>query len=382
MTWIKKSLFIFGILLCFTMLILAWIGPSYPPVFFLRRSFVLLLLALTLFLILLIIKFVALRVVFTPIIAILLSLSVAEEISFKYLEKNRTYFAHNTEFKRSYLKRVDGFGYRPNPGSYNAKKFISSGEVIYDVVYSIGDDGYRQDSVSKHFDAYIFGGSFTFGEGVQDDETISAFLSNDHGIKVKNIGMHGYGLHQALYNIQNGISAKNAVNILLTSPWHANRSTCKPSWVKGTFRYQVNDGLAILNGVCPGGYFLNRVLSKSFFYSLLLKVTETNALKITDQSIELYLAIINSIYQETLKNNSSLVIAHIDASEAEMYSTKWTNQSIINRLNDLSDFVIDVTLAEKIEQISPEFILHRLDNHPSALANRNRANLISDYFKR
>ena len=41
----------------------------------------------------------------------------------------------------------------------------SNGDKIYEVVYTIGEDGYRADFVSENYDAFIYGGSFAFGEG-------------------------------------------------------------------------------------------------------------------------------------------------------------------------------------------------------------------------
>ena len=41
-----------------------------------------------------------------------------------------------------YTEQISGFGYRPKPGIYSQ---ATSGGIIYDVVYTIGDDGYRLD---------------------------------------------------------------------------------------------------------------------------------------------------------------------------------------------------------------------------------------------
>jgi hypothetical protein len=370
MRWIKNGSLVFGIL-CLAVLLIAW-G---------LKSFTLMVLALAFSLCSVGMQFVAVRLVLAPIIAVLFSLFLLEGIMGQFLGLDLPYHDPQSAYSLGYSSPVYGFGYRPNPGSYNSRKLFADGEILYDVVYSIGDDGYRQELAPAPFDAYIFGGSFTFGEGLNDDETLSWFLLHEHGINVKSVGVHGYGLHQALYNIKNGITSVDGVNILLTAPWHAIRSACRPSWVAGTFRYYANNNVAILDGVCPGGYLLNRILNKSRVYGLLLRVLNINLTKITDEGIELYLAIINTIYQESLRNNSSLVIAYIDATDEELSSTSWTNETLIERLNELSDSVVDVTLADKVEQLSEEFYLHVLDTHPSASANQARANLIAEYLR-
>jgi len=377
MTWIKKSTFIIGVL-SFGIFTLAWASKNNHSDF----PVALLFLATSLALIALIIQFSALRTLFTPIISLFFALTLAELILFTYLDVSLTHYDPTSSYSNEYSKNVEGYGSRLIPGIHDSRKLMKNGEVMYEVIYSIGNDGYRQEHAPAPFDAYLFGGSFVFGEGLNDNETISAFLFNEHGKNIKNVGIHGYGLHQALYSIKNGITSINGVNILLTAPWHAPRSSCKPSWVTGTFRYYVNSkNLVILNGFCPGGYLFNRILSKSNIYILLKRAGFFNKNKITDQDIDLYLAIINTIYQETQKNNSSLIVAYIDATEDEMTDTSWTNEALIERIKELSDTFIDVTLADKTEQLSLDFFIHDLDRHPSAMANQARAALLSNILK-
>ena len=54
-----------------------------------------------------------------------------------------------------YTEQISGFGYRPKPGVYSARKTTSEGDIIYDVVYTIGGDVYRLDVDDKNFDAFI-----------------------------------------------------------------------------------------------------------------------------------------------------------------------------------------------------------------------------------
>ena len=188
----------------------------------------------------------ATRNLFVPVIAIILAMTIAEAVlliwdSYKVSILPPEISSYNKDSKNLssvYIYPVEGFGRRLYPGVYGLRRRLStSGEVIFDVTYSIGDDGYRRDLSDGPYNAYIFGGSFAFGSGLNDDETLSAFLFNEHGLNVKNISVGGYGLHQALYNIEeNGISSVDGVNILLTSPFHALRSTCKIDYTEGSPR--------------------------------------------------------------------------------------------------------------------------------------------------
>lgn len=280
-----------------------------------------------------------------------------------------------------YSERINGFGYRPNPGVYTSRKLTSEGDIIYDVVYTIGEDGYRNDIKSTDFAAYIYGGSFTFGEGLNDNETLSFFLLHNHGISSKNVGVQGYGLHQALYNIEQGLvpQKENVVNVLLTAPWHALRSSCKRSYAAGTPKYVLTEEGIQLNGVCAGGSFIYRVLQRSNVFSLVASIFEEVNV-ITDSDIDLYIEIIKRIARHTEDKNSELIIAYIDATNKRLANTRWSNESIIKELSNFAT-VLDVTLAETSEELDPRFYIHERDIHPSAIANEYRAAIISSYIR-
>lgn len=96
-------------------------------------------------------------------------------------------------------------GYGPeNSENYNvnvAKKFKDSNDTIYDVEYGF-DDGLRTTPGSNEKGnkfAFFFGGSFVFGEGVNDNETLPSFFAKmNETLLVRNYGFEGYGSHQSL----------------------------------------------------------------------------------------------------------------------------------------------------------------------------------------
>ena len=138
-------------------------------------------------------------------------------------------------------QKIDGYGYIGIEGSHKQKKVGPDNEIIYDVIYTFGKDGYRLDVPHNDFQIYIYGDSNLFGDGLNDNETLSYFLNKNHNIKSKNLGMGGYGMHQALFNMQNGKIATGGINILFTSIGHASRSACKPVYSSGTPRYKINN---------------------------------------------------------------------------------------------------------------------------------------------
>lgn len=323
--------------------------------------------------------------IMVPILTTGIMLTIAE-ITLPYFipsMQNLTEFGTKSSYaKVRYNERIPGFGYRPTPGDHTSRKTNSAGDiVIYDVVYTIGDDGYRLDVDSDNFDIFIYGGSFTFGEGLNDNETLSYYLYQNHGIRTKNVGVHGYGLHQALYNIEQGLTSSgvDGINVLLTSPYHALRSSCKPYYTGGTPRYEITSEGVQLDGVCSGGTIISRILGKSRIYELVGKVLNKNISRITDSDIELYLAIIREIARLSDENNARLLIAYIDENEEQLSSTNWSNKSLIVELSNIAE-VVDVTLAERRQDLDPKYFIHELDQHPTALANQSRAKILQSFL--
>jgi hypothetical protein len=290
-------------------------------------------------------------------------------------------FGYETNSSK-YYEHIPGFGYRPSEGEYSFRKISEDDEIIYDVSYTIGSDGYRSDVPSTNYDIFIYGGSFTFGEGLNDNETLSYFLQKEHGFTSKNLGIHGYGLHQALYNIQHGKTFKSigGLNILLTTPLHALRSSCKETFSNGTPRYVLKNNKIELVGVCTKSSkkgVVERILERSRIFKI-IKSSIIPVKKILTNDIELYLSIIREISKITRIKGGKLIIAFIDAPKILLSESNYTNDLIIAEMKQIADGFVNVTLAESWEKISSEYYIHELDKHPSAYANKARSNLIAN----
>jgi hypothetical protein len=90
-------------------------------------------------------------------------------------------------------------------------KRLHGQEVIYDVAYSIGSNGLRITPPDKgdniHHCVLFFGCSFTYGEGVQDTETMPwrAGVRSNGDVRVFNFGFHAYGPHHMLSALEHGL---------------------------------------------------------------------------------------------------------------------------------------------------------------------------------
>lgn len=358
------------------------------------QSFQFLLLALVLFTLCVAIKFHKIRFLAIPIFSIGLMLTIAEYLIPSFLTPNQslvTYAPGSSYTSGNYFQRIPNFGYRLSPGIHTSSKVTTSGETIYDVVYTIGNDGYRKDVASERHDVFIYGGSYVFGEGLNDNETLSFYLNENHGISSKNLGVHGYGLHQALYNIQQGVTSSEpgSINILVTAPWHSLRSSCKKSYSNGTPRYVFQNGSLKHNGVCnynDQNSLWAKIISKSNIMQLVKQATSNNENIITDGDMRLYIEIIKEIKRLSSENDALLVIAYIGAAEERLLNTKWTNESLVSELTEIADNLVDISLTDNRENLDRRFYIHELDQHPSAIANEHRAQLlnkilINDNFK-
>ena len=104
----------------------------------------------------------------------------------------------------------DTLGVRPAPGLHTTAKMTYGGRTVYDVTYSFDEHGLRISPPDERgFEqpcVLFFGGSFTFGEGVEDDEAMPyrAGVRAAGRAAVRNFGFSGYGPHQMLAAIESG----------------------------------------------------------------------------------------------------------------------------------------------------------------------------------
>lgn len=293
------------------------------------------------------------------------------------------------------LKKYFGmsdFGFRPNTGVYTSKKFASTGDLIYDVVYTIEDDRTRVTLSSPEYlrqhpeGINFFGGSFTFGEGLNDSETLPYYVSQLLHAPAKNYGAHGYGAHQAYYIMRNHkLSTENSINVFITSAFHSQRSYCIPSYSRGSPRYVINNtghGDAVVqDGVCADPFLgdklpdiIIKVLSKFNIYSLVKEAAI--ATRDRDEEFKLYIQLIRSMHDISESQNRGFIVGYIDAEKQYFKGSDYNNQRIVSLLKEDGIKVVDITLAEN-GKLSRQYYIHNEDKHPTAIANQTRAQLLA-----
>ena len=151
----------------------------------------------------------------------------------------------------------DVLGVRPKPGLRTTAKMTLDGATIYDVVYTFDDDGLRVSppvvSGASEDCALFFGCSYTFGEGVNDEETMPFRAGVRSRMRVRNFAYSGYGPHQMLAAIEAGLVERAAhcrprYAVYQAVYHHALRAAGVWTWDRHGPRYVLENGRAVRRG--------------------------------------------------------------------------------------------------------------------------------------
>jgi len=365
-------------------LLSAMIMVIYGTAFYFRQLS-LLLVATGMFLIAVSLQFQRLASIGIFAATLCISLAAAEVVAplFFTTEKKEWEYV-STHPSAVWWKRSDDLGSLGSAGVYTVKAESLSGETIFDVKYSIGEDGFRVTPLAQNGYRRInfLGDSLTFGAGLNDNETLPYFINQKmKNISVKNFGFPAYGPQQALAIMESERNTKGTINFFLTAPWHAVRSSCKPKFTEGSTKYEIasNDGV-VKSGRCwDESRMLYRVLKHSRLYQVAENIWINS---VSDGDFELYLAIVRQIAEISHRRDQDFIIGFIKADNNFFTGTSYTNEKVFVKLREISDEIIDVTLAERSESVDEIYFIHRLDKHPSARANADRATKLVETFDR
>lgn len=296
------------------------------------------------------------------------------------------------------------FGLQPKQGRFTAIKMAAPGKPVYDVIFTIGPDGFRvtpQFGYAADIDSRpskvlqrvnFFGDSFTFGEGVQDDQTMPFYfggLQNSNptpSLLVKNYGIHGWGMHQALAIIQSPVDTKANLQFALTAPWHASRSACADSFSLGSPKYKLlSSGLVERDGYCRSFGWVEhspKPIRALITFSKIFNLVQDSLLitKNQDDQVRLYLGILKTMQSELKARGQRLVLGFIKADDS-WFVGSYSNEKILDQIRAMGIETIDMTLANKNEDLNPQFYIHELDKHPSATGQLARAKLLDQYLR-
>lgn len=312
------------------------------------------------------------------------------------------YFDSNFSYSTPAYWQLGPFGSQPKPGVFESRKISSDGSVVYHVTYTIGLDGFRETpqygwtaqnaTTNARSRINFLGDSFTFGEGLNDNQTMEYFfgdLSQKQGypVWVKNYGVHGWGMHQTLAILQSDLNTKANLQFALTSPWHASRSACADFYSLGSPKYiLLDDGFVKRNGYCRSFGWVEHspkairgLITSSKIFNLII-----DSLFVTydqDKQIQLYFGILKTIHENLSKKGEKFILGFIKADRSWFVGT-YDNDKVLAEIKAMGIDVVDMTLAGANEDIEKKYYIHELDKHPSAIGNEARSTMLHNYLKR
>jgi hypothetical protein len=273
-----------------------------------------------------------------------------------------------------YRVRVSDLGPLGSPGEHVSRRRSTTGELIYEVTYSVGPEGFRVTPgapADASLEVNFFGCSFTLGEGVEDDQTFPAYVQSAlPGSSARNFGFHGYGVHQSLAILTSERNTDGDVNFLLSGPWHAPRSACVPEWTVGHPKYRLTaDG-----GVERAGSCEQTLSVRLINHSALARALDLDRFLAPpqDEQIELYLALVAEIARISRARGQAFAIGYLRAGD-DWFRGTFDDERVLERLGGLGIPTRDMTLGKAAFDLSPEYQLHAEDPHPSPRAHRERA---------
>ncbi|MGI8569856.1 MAG: SGNH/GDSL hydrolase family protein [Methylocella sp.] len=289
---------------------------------------------------------------------------------------------------RSVQRLVIGWG-PEHAGHFHAEMRDPTGAVIYVADYTIDANLLRQTTSSEKGPAIVFfGDSHTFGEGVNDAETLPQAFADllDRKERILNLGFTGYGPQQFLRELETGlfdplIGSRPRLFIFLTAAWHAERTACKAYWTPHAPLYALENGRIVFKGACNEGpsLWLREWLQNTASYRLMVEPIRH---KLSHDDVDLYIRILlAAVNFAKEKYGVATLIPYLRGWVGNDYlgGTGFSDESIIARLREGGAIVIDASLAE--EEAQGALISIKGDGHPAPLANRLRASIIKDYIE-
>ena len=107
-------------------------------------------------------------------------------------------------YSESFIVRDDELGYAPVKSKRVFAELSVKGRHIYSATYTFDQDGHRltPGGIQSKDCVLFFGDSYTFGEGVEDSQTMPWMVGAESGYSVINFGFGGYGPHQMLAKLE------------------------------------------------------------------------------------------------------------------------------------------------------------------------------------
>ena len=272
-----------------------------------------------------------------------------------------------------------GFALKPGARVVHTRKW--SDTTLFRVTYTISDAGVRRTRGNERGETWLFMGcSFTFGEGVEDDETLPARFSEQLGWKanVVNLAVFAYGPHQMSRMLETGrlggaVPPVKQV-IYQAIPHHVKRASGRAWWDVDGPSYTISDDSTRFVGPFHSrvGIRALKIVHRSDLWQILDR--RYRAMPPSDAEIELYARIVEkaaSLSQKKLGARFSILFWDDDGDR--------TTQQIFDRLVSTGLPVIRTTSFLTRRELDSLQIPH--DRHPTPEVYQRLAAGLAAHFR-
>jgi hypothetical protein len=295
------------------------------------------------------------------------------------------------QFSDGYMIEDAALGTAPRKRHQGHATRSIAGARLYDVTYSIDADGLRVappvSAESAGRCILFFGDSFTFGEGLEDSETLpyQVGIRSSGYYKTYNFGFHGYGPNQMLAEIERGIVGRDVdcvpdAAIYTAIPGHVARVAGKIPYGQHGPRYQLSgDGTPRLIGRFDDKKESSRLVEavrRQAVKSAMYRKLQNRTPEFLEEDTRLMVAIIRKssdlLAEEFPGIKFHVIMWVVGTDDQDLYPKV---QVALRHANISVHRVEDILPGYTVSARSPKYVLSPSDLHPNALANR----LLADY---
>ena len=382
------------LLILFLTLLIVIIDILFLKFLFIPWIWIFSLSILTLLLLVILLKNNRLKIVFSYCLAILSALLITE--LYLYLKLNPVnIISSGTATSNNYQQLNDNLGYSPIPGISRTLIKRVNNDTIYNVTYTFDTNALRvtkssNEKASKNL--LFFGGSYTFGEGVSDNENWPYFtgLSSKQKFTIYNFGFQGYGPHQMLSRIENTKlesiidTSKESIVIYSFITDHIRRSAGFASWDYHGPKYTLKNREAVYNGNFDSNTIGENIivrrmiqqLSKSLLFNALFK--RENEITTSDEDLLFAIVKKSKLLLKQRYNISRFIILIWDPHHYATNNQREKTQSLIKRFAEINieNYLVSDAIKD-YEDYKELYSISKYDTHPNAFAYKELAHFLN-----
>ncbi len=274
-------------------------------------------------------------------------------------------------------------GYRLIPNNVVVDTATFDGQPVYRATYTIGPDGTRvTPPAPAGADLYLFmGDSFVFGQGLDDDQNLSAQFARANDLKVRtvNFSAPGWGPNHLVRALEAGFFdrfAGDKVKAVVTwiIPDHLSRVTGDGEWLGASPRYVLEDGKLEFTGSFTHHRWMNPLAGlryqagKVFSFVNALGMRQHQA-----EQTELFVALmlrLQALAREKFGAPLIVIYSWPDEASGNSYGLG-DDQRLVALLVRLRNLGIPLM---SVDQFTTQIDMNRLvlphDGHPTAFVNQ------------